>query len=283
MDDPHLAEYLELMLREDVGEGDITSAFTPNRPVRALITANSDGYVSGIHELKLLFKNHGILAMAHVADGGKIRFGQKIFTLEALSRDLLPVERTALNLISRMSAVTTLTRKYADALRRRKSRSKIVATRKTTPLLRYLEKTAVVAGGGLPHRMGLYDMILIKDNHLMLFQGDVRAAVEAAKASGIDSRIEVEVASAQDALAAAEAGADMVMFDNMQPKDIRLAIALLKKARLRGKVLLEISGGITLENLGRYSGLGADWISTGKITHSAPNVDFTMSVLEPAA
>ncbi len=279
MDDSELRGCIEAMLSEDVGSGDVTSAFTPNRKITAVITADSDGVVSGVQELKFLFRAHRIRCAAHVADGTRVKAGKRVFTLRGRARDILPVERTALNLVSRMSAVATLTRRYSDRLKALGSKSRIVATRKTTPLLRMLEKKAVVAGGGLPHRMGLYDMVLIKDNHLMLFGGDVRAAVAKARASAKGLKVEVEVESVGDALAAASAGADLVMFDNMRPADIRRAIALIRSQNPGRKVVFEVSGGVTLENLGRYASLGADWISTGKITHSAPNVDFSMSVI----
>jgi nicotinate-nucleotide pyrophosphorylase (carboxylating) len=270
---------LETMLREDVGAGDITSSFTPNRRVTAHILSNSAGTVSGIDELKELFRRHRLKATSHVGDGRPVKPGQRVMTVRGMSRDLLPVERTALNLLSRMSAVATLTRRYADALKAAGAKAKIVATRKTTPLLRLFEKKAVVTGGGLPHRMGLYDMVLIKDNHLMLFGNDVCRAIEAAKSANTGKRIEIEVTSASDAVRAAECGADMVMFDNMKPAQIRRAVEGLARKGLRKRVVLEVSGGITLENLGGYAKLDVDWISTGKITHSAPNVDFSMEIV----
>jgi nicotinate-nucleotide pyrophosphorylase (carboxylating) len=179
MDYSDVSRRLEAVLREDVGSGDVTTSLTPNRRIRAVITSSAGGYVSGVQELMILFKSHHIVAKAHVRDGGRLRAGQKVFTLEGMSRDLLPVERTALNILSRMSGITTTTRLYVEALRKMRSKAKIVATRKTTPGLMRLEKKAVRLGGGLTHRMGLYDMILIKDNHLMLFAGDVAAAMKA--------------------------------------------------------------------------------------------------------
>jgi len=263
-----------------MGSGDVTTAFTPNRRVKARIIADAGGIVCGLEELKAVFARRRIRVKSSFRDGDRVRKGQDVMSLSGMSRDILPLERTALNLLSRMSAVATLTNQYATRLRALNSKAKIVATRKTTPLLRTFEKKAVVVGGGLPHRMGLYDMILIKDNHLMLFENDVKAAVEAAKRKRPRGmKIEVEAASAADALAAAEAGADLVMFDNMKPSEIAFAIALLKRRRLRKRLILEISGGVSYETLPKYAGLDVDWISTGKLTHSAPNVDFSMEIL----
>jgi nicotinate-nucleotide pyrophosphorylase (carboxylating) len=279
MDSSDVSEILEAALREDVGSGDVTSAFAPNRRIKAVITSDSPGYVSGVKELSLLFKRHKIGAKAHVKEGDMVRKGQKIFSLDAMSSNLLPVERVALNLLSRMSGVTTNTRKYVDALKRYKSKAKIVATRKATPGLMRLEKKAVEVGGGLTHRMGLYDMILIKDNHLMLFGGDVKAALAAAKKAKGKLKVEIEVESVKDAVTAAECGADLIMFDNMKPNDIAWAIGLLEAKGLRKRVILEVSGGVSLKNIRDFAKLDVDWISSGKLTASAPWLDFGLHVL----
>ncbi|MFH1055033.1 MAG: carboxylating nicotinate-nucleotide diphosphorylase [Candidatus Altiarchaeota archaeon] len=280
MDDRGLGKRVEVMLREDVGSGDVSSSFTPNKRVKAVIISNSSGFVSGVHELQILFKTHHIQVRSHVKDGGVVRRGRVVLTLEGRARDILSVERTALNILSRMSGITTLTRKYADKLRKAGSKAKVAATRKTTPGFRYFEKRAVVLGGGLPHRMGLYDMVLIKDNHLRLFDCDVRRALDAASNAKKKYKVEIEVASVKDALAAAKSGADILMFDNMQPSSIRKSVALLEKKGLRRRVLLEASGGVTLDNLGAYGMTGVDWISVGRLTHSAEALDFSLEVLK---
>jgi len=280
MDDKELLKRIECMVFEDVGSGDITSSFTPNRKVEAVIDSNSEGYVSGIHELKLLFRKHRIKATAHVKDGEKLKAGKRIFTLVGRSRDILPLERMALNLLSKMSSVTTATRRYADELKRIGAHAKVAATRKTSPGLMQLEKKAVFFGGGVTHRMGLYDMVLLKDNHLKVFNGDVLAALKAAKKAKTGKRIEVEVNTAEDAVIAAKNGADLIMFDNMKPHEIKQAVALLEIGGLRRKVLLEASGGVTLDNIGEYGKTGVDWISVGKITYSAPGLDFTLEFLK---
>ncbi|MBD3388700.1 MAG: carboxylating nicotinate-nucleotide diphosphorylase [Candidatus Altiarchaeales archaeon] len=279
MDDRVLTSVLERFLREDVGSGDVTSDFTPNQEVDAIIKSHNSGYVSGIRELELLFRNHGVNVRSHVRDGGRIRRRQKIMTLKGRSRDILTTERTALNVLSRMSGVTTLTRQYVESLKKSGSKAKVVATRKTTPGMRYFEKTAVVLGGGLPHRMGLYDMILIKDNHLRLFGNDVKAALAAARKSRGKAKVEVEVSSLRDAVTAAENGADIIMLDNMTPRNIRKVVARLKKNGLRGKVVIEASGGVSLRNIRHYGRAGVDWISVGRLTHSVPSIDFSLDVL----
>ncbi|MFH0861756.1 MAG: carboxylating nicotinate-nucleotide diphosphorylase [Candidatus Altiarchaeota archaeon] len=280
MDLSDVSEILEAALREDVGSGDVTAAFTPNRCIRAEITANSSGVISGLEEAILLFKNHKVAAKAHVKDGASVEKGQKVLTLEGLARDLLPVERTALNFISRMSGVSTATREYADALKKHGSKAKIVATRKATPGLMRLEKKAVKLGGGLTHRMGLYDMILIKDNHLLLYGGDVGAALADAMRAKGGLKVEAEVETVKDAVLAAEGGADLIMFDNIGPSDISEAIRILKEKGLRKKILLEVSGGVTLGNIGEYAGLDVDWISSGRLTTAAPWLDYSLHILK---
>jgi len=276
MERRQLKRLLEGFLSEDLGSGDVTSSFTPNRKVNARIISNSNGYVSGISELKLLFTGHRIKVKALSKDGGRVRKGQTVLSLTGMSRDILAVERTALNMLSHMSGVTTATRVYAGALAKSKSHAKVAATRKTMPGLRYFDKKAVVLGGGLSHRMGLHDWILIKDNHLKAFGNDVVAAVEAAKKSGVRAKIEVEVQRAYDALAAATYGANIIMFDNMPPKQVADSVRLLKAAGLRRRVILEVSGGVTLKTIGSYGKTGVDWISVGRITHSAPALDFSL-------
>lgn len=275
-----LIKRIEDMLREDVGAGDVTSSLTPNRRIKALVKSNSGGFVSGLHETAALLRRHRIKVRAHVQDGGRVRRGQNVFTLEGRVRDLFPVERIVLNLISRMGGITTLTMQYAMVLRRMGSKSKIVATRKTAPGLMRLDKKAVLLGGGLTHRMGLYDMVLIKDNHLAAFGGNVKKAVQAAKSAKTGLKIEVEVTSARDAVIAAESGADMIMLDNMTPAQAKAAIQLLTKRGLRKMVLVEISGGVNLSNLRSYGRLGADWISTSKLTSAAPAPDYTLEVVK---
>ncbi|MFH1789021.1 MAG: carboxylating nicotinate-nucleotide diphosphorylase, partial [Candidatus Altiarchaeota archaeon] len=212
----YLINFFNRILGEDRSIMDVTSAFTPKRKVVAEITCNEDAYVSGIPEMKVLFRIVKVSAVAGKKDGDRARKGNRIFTLKGDSRSILEVERTALNILSRMSGITTLTRRYVEALESVSSKAKVSATRKTTPLFRYFEKKAVCVGGGVPHRMNLSDMILIKDNHLKVF-GGVKEALAAAREVGPKVPVEIEVTSLKEALNAAESGVDVIMLDNMSP------------------------------------------------------------------
>jgi nicotinate-nucleotide pyrophosphorylase (carboxylating) len=271
-----VSSLLRQYLAEDAGSGDVTTAITPKKQVRARIISKSKGIASGIDELSLLFRLSRIKATAHIKEGGKINPGKLIFTLRGSSASILPVERTALNILGRMSGVATLTCEYAQKLRVKGSKTRVAATRKTTPGFRYFEKKAVVTGGGLPHRMGLYDMVLLKENHLRQFNGDIRRAVMSARKKQPNMAVEVEVSSEQECLESARAGADIIMFDNMSAQDIRASVKALKGEGLRDTLSLEASGGISLSNIGSYASIGLDWVSVGELTHSYPSLDFTL-------
>jgi len=176
-----------------------------------------------------------------------------------------------------MSGIATTTRRLTEKLRKANTTAKIAATRKTAPGLLYFDKKAVLIGGGDPHRLRLDDMILVKDNHIVI-AGSVEDAVKKAKAASFSKKIEVEVTSATDAVKAAEAGADIIMLDNFSPKQIREAVEALKKAGFFGKILVEVSGGITVENLLEYASAQVDTISMGALTHSAEALDISLEV-----
>ncbi len=274
-----LEEKLLRMVEEDVGFGDITTKFTPEKTVRAEIISNSECIVSGIDELKILFNLFNIEILNSVRDGETIHKKQKIFIISGKSGDILMVERTALNIISRMSGITTLTDKFIQKIKKINPKIRIAATRKTTPLLGYFEKKAVSVAGGDTHRSGLYDMVLIKDNHLKLFR-DVRDALKKAKKNtSFTHKIEIEVNNLEDAVASAEEGADIIMLDNMTAEQADKTIHRLKKENLRDKVIIEVSGGITLDNISNYAKLEIDVISIGRLTHSAPAQDFSLKII----
>jgi len=194
------------------------------------------------------------------------------------ARTILSVERTILNLISRMSGIATTTRGLTEKLKKAHSTTKIAATRKTAPGLLYFDKKAVLIGGGDPHRLNLGDMILVKDNHIAV-AGSVENAVKSAKRNAsFSKKIEVEVARASDVLKAAEAGADIIMLDNFSPKQIKEAVKLLKKAGFFGKILLEASGEITAENLLDYAATQVDIISLGELTHSVKALNVGLDI-----
>jgi nicotinate-nucleotide pyrophosphorylase (carboxylating) len=275
-----LEEKLKQILAEDVGQGDVTSlAVVPaGLTVEAVVVAKEAGVAAGIEEILILAESLGLSVKAEVADGEKIRNRQTIMKISGNAQTILSAERTMLNLLSRMSGIATTTRRLAEKLRKANSTAKIAATRKTAPGLAYFDKKAVLIGGGEPHRLRLDDMILIKDNHIAI-AGNVEKAVKKAKQNTPSSKkIEVEVTSTTDALKVAEAGADIVMLDNFSPKQVREAVDVLKKAGFLGKVLLEVSGGITVENLLEYASAPVDIISMGALTHSVKALDISLEI-----
>jgi len=274
-----LEEALTLMLEEDDAHGDATSAFTPDKKVKAEVIAKDDGFISGMHALQILYETCGIEYTAQKEDGKHVGKDDTIFTLRGDAQKILKAERTSLNILSRMSGITTLTRKYVEALKASGSDAKVAATRKTTPLFRYFEKKAVAAGGGVPHRMNLSDMILIKDNHLKVF-GGVKEALEAAAEVSPGVPVEIEVCSPRDALAAAEHGADVVMLDNMTPAQVGETVAALSDAGLRGGVVVEVSGGVNLDNIAEYGRHDVDVISAGSLTSAARPLNVSLEFTE---
>ncbi len=205
-------------------------------------------------------------------DGQWLDAGAVIARLTGPVGTLLTAERTLLNLVQRLSGIATLTRRFVDAVA--DTKAKILDTRKTTPGLRALEKLAVRVGGGVNHRTGLYDMIMLKDNHLTAMGDDIAAAVAQARAgAGPAVRIEVEAATLDQVERALAAGADMIMLDNMSIEEMKACVTLVA-----GRVPLEASGGITLESVGPIAGTGVDFISVGALTHSAPSLDISMKI-----
>jgi nicotinate-nucleotide pyrophosphorylase (carboxylating) len=277
-----LEEKLRQLLAEDVGQGDVTSAAVvpAGLTVNAEVIAKEAGAVAGIEETVVLGKSLGLSVKPEVSDGEKIRKGQTLLKISGDARTILSAERTMLNLLSRMSGIATVTKRLADKLDRAKAKAKIAATRKTALGLAYFDKKAVQIGGGDPHRLRLDDMVLIKDNHVAI-AGSVEEAVKRAKqAASFSKKIEAEVTSTADALKAAEAGADIVMFDNFSPKQIRETVEALKKAGFFGKVLLEVSGSITEQNLLEYSSEQVDIISMGALTHSVKALDLSLEIVK---
>ena len=275
-----LEEKLKQLLAEDVGQGDVTTvAVVPaGLIVEAAIIAKETGIAAGIEEVTILAESLGLSVKAEAADGDEIKKSKIIMRISGNARTILSAERTMLNLLSRMSGIATTTRKLAEKLRKANSPAKIAATRKTAPGLGYFDKKAVLIGGGDPHRLRLDDMILIKDNHIAI-AGNVEKAVKKAKQNApFSKKIEAEVTSTADALKAAEAGADIVMLDNFSPKQVREAVEALKKAGFFGKILLEVSVGITAENLLDYASTQVNIISMGALTHSVQALDISLEM-----
>ena len=272
-------EKLKAVLAEDIGQGDVTAAaiIPSGLKVKAEVIAKEDGVVAGIEEATILAEYLGLKVEAKAADGEKIKSKQVLMHISGDAQTLLTVERTLLNLLSRMSGIATQTRTLTDIIKKNKSKTKIAATRKTAPGLNFFDKKAVAIGGGDPHRLHLDDMILIKDNHLAIV-GGVEEAVKKAKANAsFSKRIEVEVTTLEDTLVAAQAGADIVMLDNFSPKQAKEAAAKLRKAGYE-KVLIEISGGVTAQNIVEYAGADVDVISMGALTHSVKALDISLEI-----
>lgn len=234
------------------------------------LTAQERGVASGIQAAARLARNVGVKATAHVRDGATVRPGQRLMTLEGYARTVLGVERTLANLVMHLSGIATETRKMVEAAKSVNNRFRISATRKTLPGLRDLEKAAVVHGGGEPHRRDLSSAILIKGNHAAIvgFSRALDSARRYARKHSLE--LMVEIATEEEAVAAARSGADRLLLDNLTPEKVRKVVERLKAEGLRNRVVLEVSGGITLKNIKKFAMSGADIASSGHLTHSAP-------------
>jgi nicotinate-nucleotide pyrophosphorylase (carboxylating) len=269
---PNVQRLIELALDEDLGRGDVTTASTVGDATTiavADINARKPIVIAGVEVAIAVFArvDRGIDVRPRVADGAHVEPGDVVIDLKGPASSLLAAERTALNFLQRLSGVATQAKQYADAVAG--TSAKVVDTRKTTPGWRSLEKAAVLAGGCHNHRFDLGSGILIKDNHIVAC-GGVRAAVTAAKARAPHPlRIEVEVTDLDELAVALDAGAEIVLLDNMTPEQVATAAA---RAHEQG-VLVEVSGGITLDTIAAYARAGADLISVGALTHSVFAVD----------
>lgn len=271
-----LEDLLEF-IREDAPWGDVTSAtVVPDVVCRAMVCANDSGVIAGLAEARALFEHFGVRVRARFVDGRTVTPGDLLLELDGPARAILLVERTALNIIGRMSGIATRTREAVETVQQVAPGVRVAATRKTAPGLRVLDKKAVVLGGGDPHRYSLSDMVLIKDNHLALVP--LAEAVRKAKARALYRMVEVEVETVEDAITAADAGADSILLDNMTPAMIRATVEALTRAGLREQVTLEVSGGISGDNLARYAATGIDLISMGALTHTVRNFDVSLDI-----
>ena len=279
-----LEERLLRLLAEDVGQGDVTSsAVIPSEcTVEAEVIAKAEGVAAGVEEATVLAEALGLEAEAQVADGEEVKQGQVILNLCGDAATILTAERTMLNLLSRMSGIATATRNLTEKIKKAHLKTRVAATRKSAPGLLYFDKKAVVVGGGDAHRLHLDDMILIKDNHIVVAGSLENALKLAKKNASFSKKIEVEVTNSADALKAAELGADIVMLDNFSVAQTKEAVALLKKEGFSDKVLLEASGGITSENLVEYAVAGVDLVSLGELTHSVKALDISLEIVKAA-
>lgn len=273
-----LLKYLLQFIENDAPYGDVTSAaIIPNITCEAVIMAEQEGIIAGLDEAALLFSYFGVSVTYHKKDGNAVRKDDQLLSLRGDAKKILLIERTALNIIGRMSGIATQTRNMADTVSAVNPHCRIAATRKTCPGFQILDKKAVSIGGGDPHRMNLSDGVLIKDNHLALVPLEI--AIEAAKKSTTYKKIEIEVETPENALIAAKAGADIIMLDNMSPAQITRTIRVLKSKGLRDHIIIELSGGIDEVSLARYAALDVDVISLGFLTHSVKNLSVNLEII----
>jgi len=260
-------------LHEDVGTGDVTtnSIVTPETDAIARILAKQDGVVSGlaIAQAVFLMLDGGMCFSLNVSEGAEVKSEQLLMELKGSARAVLTGERTALNFLGRMSGTATLTRKFVEAIAG--TRAVILDTRKTAPGLRALDKLAVRHGGGHNHRLGLYDMVLVKDNHIDC-AGSLSAAIERVNASGNGPEIEIEAKDILEVQEALDLGMKRILLDNMTLAELNQAVAINN-----GRAKLEASGNVTLSNVREIAETGVDFISVGALTHSAKAFDVSLS------
>jgi len=267
-------------LKEDIGQGDITTYYTipSNIQVEAEIVVKEEGVIAGIEEATTILQHFNFQVEPIVKDGSWMKPNTTLMKIKGDARTLLALERTMLNLVSRMSGIATTTRLMKTKLSKAGFKTKIASTRKTAPGLLYFDKKAVEIGGGDTHRLHLDDLILIKDNHIAVV-GDLENILEKLKQTvSFSKKIEVEVTNGKDALKAAQNGADIILLDNFSTRQLRKTIELLKKKGLRHRVLLEASGGITKDNIMDYATTGVDIVSLGELTDSTKSLDISLEV-----
>jgi len=263
---------LSQFLAEDIGKGDITSELLSKKKIVVKIISRENAIVAGTKYAKEIFAIKGCKAKIITKDGTKIKPNQDIIEITGNADKILTCERTALNILTRMSGIATQTN---ELVRKIPKKTKLYATRKTAPGLRYFDKEAVKVGGGERHRLRLDEMVMIKDNHI---------AAEQSLLSLIDKtkkkykKFEVEVENTNDAVLAAQKGATIIMLDNFSPVQIIKTIKVLKNKKLRSNVLLEASGGINSKNISKYGKTGVDIISIGSITNSVKGIDFSLEI-----
>ncbi|WP_436928325.1 carboxylating nicotinate-nucleotide diphosphorylase [Halosimplex halobium] len=265
---------IEAWLREDVGHHDVTNQ-VPGETTGRLV-AKEDGVVAGLDAARAVFEYLGVEVVDSASAGDRVDTGEAVLEVAGPARDVLRGERVAVNVAGHASGVATKTRRAVEAARTESDDVRVAATRKTTPGLRGVEKRAVVAGGGDTHRLDLSHMVMIKDNHVA--EMGLESAVEHFRErASFATKVEVEVEDPADAPRAAEAGADIVLLDNMDPATTERAVGLLREtaADLGREVLAEASGGITVETVPDYAATGVDVVSMGSLTHSAPTLDLS--------
>jgi nicotinate-nucleotide pyrophosphorylase (carboxylating) len=278
--DSQIKHLVRLALSEDIGKKDLTSDAVVRRGLigKAVIEAKEQGVLAGLPVAQMVFKTvDAQLAFIMLRrDGQRTRKGEKVVLIEGEVRSILTAERTALNFLQRLSGIATLTSQYVERLKGTKA--KVLDTRKTTPGLRILEKYAVKTGGGHNHRMGLFDMVLIKENHIKA-AGSVSQAMKLAKTECKGQKLEVEVRSLTELKEALKSEPDWIMLDNMDIQKMKRAVSMIRS--FSPGIKIEASGGVELKNVRRIASTGVDFISVGALTHSAPALDLSLKVIEP--
>ena len=276
-----LRESLVRFLREDIGQGDLTSLYTVDEGLKSssqIICKSEIAVVAGLEEAKIIFEICNCDSKALVNDGDIVKRGIRVMKINGNTRAILKAERTALNLIMRMSGIATDTKKFVDIVKTVSKDIKVMGTRKTAPGLRYFDKKSIKLGGGHSHRNTLDEMILIKDNHLAVSTSIQSAISNARLKAGKNMMIECEVSNKKSSVEAIKSGADIIMLDNFTPEMAQKTISYLRKSGLREKVLIEISGGVNISNIKDYALALPDMISIGSLTHSSNSIDFSMNM-----
>ncbi len=277
MKDKELEDLIARAISEDIGNGDHTSlaCIDANSEGKAKLLVKEEGIIAGLRVAVEVFRQTDpeIVPLLMVNDGSRVKHGDVAFTVTGSQQSLLRAERLALNILQRMSGIATVTAQYVDAVK--ETGAKIIDTRKTTPGIRFLEKEAVRLGGGFNHRMGLYDMIMIKDNHID-FAGSIVAALNRTRKyleqNGLDLKIVIEARRLDDiSEIIAAGGADRIMFDNFTPEETGKAVEIVN-----GRTETESSGGITLSTVREYALCGVDYISIGALTHHIKSLDMSL-------
>ena len=263
-------------ISEDVQSGDITSVLLPKNKIISKIISREDGILAGVKFAGGIFRLKGCNVQTIKKDGTKLKPNQIILQVSGNARTILSCERTALNLLSRMSGIATQANLLVSKIRKINRKTRLYSTRKTAPGLRFFDKEAIMIGGGHKHRMSLNDMVMIKDNHLLV-SNSMEDIIK--KARKQHKHVEVEVESQRDAILATNSGATIVMLDNFSPEQIKKTITTLQKKKLRNRIKLEASGRINSKNISAYAKTGVDMISVGSITNSVKGLDLSLEVI----
>ena len=271
---------IEKWIEEDIGFGDITTeALIPGDTLaNAKIVAKEKGIIAGSKIAKEIFQSRGLMVDVLKEEGSEVYSGETIIEIMGEAKDILSLERTALNILMRMSGIATQTHKLVKKVQKFNPKIKIAGTRKTAPGLGKFDNIAIAIGCGDTHRFCLDDMVLIKDNHIEVI-GSIPKAIETVqKRVSFTKKIEIEVENSKDAAIASKNGVDIIMIDNANPKEVKQTIEILKDFNLRENVLIEVSGKITNENIEEFAEAGVDIISLGSLTHSSKSLDISLNL-----